>query len=61
MQMTLFVKDNKICYTVGSIENANSKLSPLGYIKVGKITGRDMSGNFPTMTDVLKEAKDGES
>jgi hypothetical protein len=61
MHMTLFVKDNKICYTVGNSENANSKLSPLGYVLAGKISGRDMSGNFPTMTDVLKDLKNGKS
>jgi hypothetical protein len=55
--MTLFVKDNKLCYTVGSSFNAESKLSPLGWQKAGRISGRDMSGDFPTMTEVLENAK----
>jgi len=58
MRMTLFVKDNKICYSTGSKILAEEKLSPLGWQKAGRISGRDMSGDFPTMTDVLKKARE---
>lgn len=61
MRMTLFVKDNKLCYSTGSKNLAEEKLSPLGWQKAGKISGRDMSGDFPTMTDILREAKDAKA
>ena len=57
MRMHIFIKDNKLCYSTGSRNLAEEKLSPLGWQRVGKILGRDMSGDFPTMTKVLKDAK----
>lgn len=61
MYMRLFVKNNNACYSTGSQEGAVKKLSPLGFIYVGKISGRDISGydGLKTMSKVLREARDG--
>jgi len=59
MKITIFVKNNNICYSTGNGVNSKNEdaLEVLGWKPVGVISGRDMSGNFPTMTEVLRDAK----
>lgn len=59
MRITLFVKDNKICYSTGNgIHSKNEdRLETLGWKPAGVIRGRDISGNFPTMSEVLRNEK----
>ncbi len=59
MIITIYAKENKACYTVSHIASKRRLLlEALGWQYAGRISGRDMSGNFPTMTKILQEAKD---
>lgn len=65
MRITLFEKAGDVCYSTSQIRKSisarESLLLSLGWRSIGVITGRDMSGNFKTMTKVLREANNGKA